>query len=710
MKIKHLLIAFGISGAQLVSAQWTASTVTGATTDALQSVCFADATTAYTTGWSGVLFKSTDAGVNWSSLTGTGGYPALDMYGIDFADANTGIAAGAVGRIYKTTDGGTSWTLKTSGTTQEFAGVTFLSNGLTVYAYGASGTVVMSTDAGDTWTTLTSPTTQVVRRIEAVPGNETTLFLASDNSGGGTSMYKSIDGGVSWTTSTVPPAADGDPVSLFGLSVVDANTVFVAGGSKRIAKTTDGGTNWTNINSSLANFYRACYFTSATSGYVVGQAGKILTTSNGTSFTTETSGVTDILNFITKNADGTFLVVGNNCTIIRKGQLPNQAPTAVADNSTTTEDVAVVTNVLANDSDDGALVNSTLTVTVQPADGTTVVNTLTGEITYTPTTGFIGMDTYTYQICDDGTPSLCSTATVTITVNPAVTNQAPVAVADASTTPQDTPVVTDVLANDTDSDGSIDATSVTITVQPTNGTTSVDALTGAVTYTPNAGYVGSDSYTYQVCDDGSPALCATAVVTITVTAAGTNVAPVATDDNGGNVTDGASASVAILSNDTDQNETVTTLTHTVDLDLVTAGVQSTMTTTSPDVTWTYDIATGMLTCSPALGVTGALTITYRLCDSGDLCDDAVVTFNAVAGIEEHVLVTKVYPNPVKDVISLETAQVATGAKIIALDGKTVATLKVSKENIAIPAIQAGMYILEVTFETGSVSRTNFIKE
>ena len=39
-----------------------------------------------------------------------------------------------------------------------------------------------------------------------------------------------------------------------------------------------------------------------------------------------------------------------------------------------------------------------------------------GSFTYTPDSGYFGEDTFNYIICDDGTPSLCDSATVTIKV------------------------------------------------------------------------------------------------------------------------------------------------------------------------------------------------------------------------------------------------------------------------------------------------------
>jgi len=102
---------------------------------------------------------------------------------------------------------------------------------------------------------------------------------------------------------------------------------------------------------------------------------------------------------------------------------------------------------------------------------------------------------------------------------PAVTvNQVPVVNNDAATTLFDTLIAIDVLANDTDSDGTIDATSVVIVEDVTNGVTNVDAATGVVNYTPNAGFSGADSFTYTVNDDQG-ATSNVATVSVTVNAA-----------------------------------------------------------------------------------------------------------------------------------------------------------------------------------------------
>ncbi len=191
----------------------------------------------------------------------------------------------------------------------------------------------------------------------------------------------------------------------------------------------------------------------------------------------------------------------------------NGPPLAVDDSAITDEDTPVTISVLANDTDPDLNldVDSVLTVTL-PLSGTLGTST-TGEITYTPNAHVNGLDVFGYQVCDTGTPILCDTATVTVTIAPV--NDAPVANDDVMTTNPNTPVPVVVLANDTDVDGNLDVTSVTTVTNPTSGTLSIDPA-GVITYTPVTGFVGMEDFAYQVCDTGTPILCDTATVTVTV--------------------------------------------------------------------------------------------------------------------------------------------------------------------------------------------------
>jgi ELWxxDGT repeat protein len=98
-----------------------------------------------------------------------------------------------------------------------------------------------------------------------------------------------------------------------------------------------------------------------------------------------------------------------------------------------------------------------------------------------------------------------------------LSNVAPIAGNDSASSENDAPVTIDVLANDSESGGTIDTTSVQIVSMPAHGSVSVTA-SGSIVYTPVAGFAGSDSFAYAV-KDVQGALSNVAAVTVSVTAA-----------------------------------------------------------------------------------------------------------------------------------------------------------------------------------------------
>lgn len=106
-------------------------------------------------------------------------------------------------------------------------------------------------------------------------------------------------------------------------------------------------------------------------------------------------------------------------------------------------------------------------------------------------------------------------------------NNSPVANDDLTTVAEAGFVVIDITANDTDSDGSIDSTTVVITRPAAHGTLAVDAITGEVTYKPAANYTGPDSFDYTVKDDDGATSNSS---TVTIRVGAVNDAPIAVDD------------------------------------------------------------------------------------------------------------------------------------------------------------------------------------
>lgn len=91
--------------------------------------------------------------------------------------------------------------------------------------------------------------------------------------------------------------------------------------------------------------------------------------------------------------------------------------TANDDAVTTSINTAIDINVLSNDLPSESLDPTSVTIVVQPSHGVVSVNAATGVITYTPATGYSGIDNFSYQVCDNNIPSpACDIAAVKVTV------------------------------------------------------------------------------------------------------------------------------------------------------------------------------------------------------------------------------------------------------------------------------------------------------
>ncbi|MFC4701140.1 tandem-95 repeat protein [Glaciecola siphonariae] len=178
------------------------------------------------------------------------------------------------------------------------------------------------------------------------------------------------------------------------------------------------------------------------------------------------------------------------------------------------EDTPVTFDPLANGID---LDNDTLTVSaITPSSGSVVTNP-DGTITFTPDPDFNGPVSITYTV-DDGNGGVIN---VTVDINVEATIDPPVANPDTATTPEDTPVTINAVANDSDPDG--DPLSITAAVSP-HGVTSIDS-NGDVVFTPNDDFTGEASINYTL-SDGTGEV-ATGTITVTVTPV--NDAPIASD-------------------------------------------------------------------------------------------------------------------------------------------------------------------------------------
>jgi VCBS repeat-containing protein len=244
-------------------------------------------------------------------------------------------------------------------------------------------------------------------------------------------------------------------------------------------------------------------------------------------------------------------LVSNIATVTIMVTAVNDAPVAASDSYVTEEDLALtipVPGVLGNDSDVDADALTAVIVT-GPTYGTLTLNA-DGAFTYTPTANYSGSDSFTYTASDGTLDS--NGATVSITVTPV--NDAPVAVADAYSTTEDTPLAIAApgfLGNDSDADSA--TLTAALVAGPAHGTLSMTA-DGGFTYVPAANYSGPDSFTYTA-NDGA---LDSNVAAVSIAVFAVNDTPVAANDSYATDEDTVLtiAAPGLLANDTDADATV----------------------------------------------------------------------------------------------------------------------------------------------------------
>ncbi len=246
----------------------------------------------------------------------------------------------------------------------------------------------------------------------------------------------------------------------------------------------------------------------------------------------------------------------------------------------------VTASVLANDSLNGTLAppaaSVQLSLVAAPsgysinADGTVVV----------PAGLPAGSTTLTYRICEAALTTNCDDAAVTFVI-------APVAVDDAVSTPVGLALTGDAGTNDNVPPGAV------FSVSGATPPGLVFNPDGGFSYTAPLGTTGPVVFTYQVCLPApDAAVCDTASVTIDIT--GANIAAVA-DTFTTAIVPGTTGTETVLSNDT-LNGATPPLQADVILSLVGAPAGYAIT------------AAGQVTV-PTGAISGAITLTYRICEA-----------------------------------------------------------------------------------------------
>ena len=276
------------------------------------------------------IWKSTNGGTTWSQLTSTSSSANFNyIQKIAVHPTSGDVYAGTRNGLFRSQNGGTSWT-KVLGSgvgasSNRVSDIEIASDNNIYVALGlfqTDGVYKSSTGNSGGWTKINTggngfPTTGFSRiELACAPSNANVIYaVTQQNPGYGVgAIYRSINGGASWSTRTNPTDADGGIGNDFTrgqawydlTACVDPNNsnVLLVGGVD-LFKSTNGGNNWQQISHWYGGFgfqevhadQHAILFEPGNSNVIYfGNDGGIYRSSNGTASIPTISHVSDNYN------------------------------------------------------------------------------------------------------------------------------------------------------------------------------------------------------------------------------------------------------------------------------------------------------------------------------------------------------------------------------------------------------------------------------
>lgn len=208
-------------------------------------------TTLYAGTRTGGVFKSIDAGENWTAVNN--GLPSAFVGALVIDPRTPTTLYGMSLGIVKTVDGGASWTQVSNGIhdSQLRSLVSLAIDPMvpTTLYVGTQGLLYKTTDGGDSWTSggLFSPISAV-----AIDPLSSTVYVATHSNGTNPRIRKSVDGGATW----IVTALDRNMVYTLAIDP-EVPTTLYAGTCKLdssrcgVVKSLDGGDSWADMADGL---------------------------------------------------------------------------------------------------------------------------------------------------------------------------------------------------------------------------------------------------------------------------------------------------------------------------------------------------------------------------------------------------------------------------------------------------------------------------
>lgn len=263
-----LVVLFaGFGACNNAAAQWIPATSNNSASLCLQ---FVNSSLGFQGGQNGYLSRTSNGGVSWETLT----IPTkTNVMSIDFPSNSTGYVGTSEG-IMKTTNFGVNWANLPNPGLSEVKAIDFY-NDKVGWVCTNNSKIGRTIDGGITWE---------IKNFNNV--FFTDLQFASSKVGWavGSSaqspyVYKTIDGGISWTQVNVP-FTNGSPVEV---DFFDENYGWISTFNGEVLITTDGGQTW--ASTMLSGYIYDVQFLSETVGFLASSQGLFKSIDGGISWT-----------------------------------------------------------------------------------------------------------------------------------------------------------------------------------------------------------------------------------------------------------------------------------------------------------------------------------------------------------------------------------------------------------------------------------------
>jgi len=203
--------------------------------------------TAWVCGYTGVVLRTTNNGINWINKSGNGIPNTISLINILGIDSSTALTAGYIGTtatyVYKTTNGGNSWTQVFTQATGFINAICRLNNGnLFMQGDPVSGrwSIWKSTNNGSTW----DSTGMYLPQIGSETGYNNCMYYNNQRIWFGTNNYKvyySTNNGTSWIAHPVPTEQN-----TYAVWFATIQSEGLAAGINML-RTTNYGANWSPV-------------------------------------------------------------------------------------------------------------------------------------------------------------------------------------------------------------------------------------------------------------------------------------------------------------------------------------------------------------------------------------------------------------------------------------------------------------------------------